>query len=118
MRQTVLVVDDHAGFRSAVRALLESDGFAVVGQAATGAEALEACSRLHPEVVLLDIRLPDTDGLAVAERLSRLLDPPDVVLVSSREASVYGDRLRSAPARGFLVKGDLSGAALRELLAG
>jgi DNA-binding NarL/FixJ family response regulator len=118
MRQTVLVVDDHADFRSAVRALLESAGFEVVGQATTGAEALEACSRLHPQVVLLDIRLPDMDGLSVAERLDRLVDPPEVVLVSSREASVYGDRLRQSPARGFLVKGDLSGAALRELLAG
>jgi DNA-binding NarL/FixJ family response regulator len=118
MRQTVLVVDDHADFRSAARALLESAGFEVVGQAPSGEEALEACARLRPDVVLLDIRLPDIDGLAVAERLSRLDDPPDVVLVSSREASVYGERLSRSPARGFLVKGDLSGAALRELLAG
>lgn len=118
MGQTVLVVDDHADFRSAARALLEAEGFEVVGQAATGADALAANARLRPDVVLLDIRLPDTDGLAVAELLAGLDEPPDVVLVSSRNASVYGVRLRSSPARGFLVKGDLSGDALRRLLPG
>jgi DNA-binding NarL/FixJ family response regulator len=118
MGHTVLVVDDHADFRSAARALLEAEGFDVVGQAATGAEAIAANERLHPEVVLLDIRLPDTDGLSVAEVLAALADPPAVVLVSSRDAGVYGARLRSSPARGFLVKADLSGDALRRLLAG
>ena len=118
MGQTVLVVDDHADFRSAARALLEAEGFAVVGQAASGADALVANEQLRPDVVLLDIRLPDTDGLAVAELLAGLVNPPEVVLVSSREASVFGSRLRRSPARGFLVKGDLSGDALRRLLAG
>ncbi len=118
MGQTVLVVDDHADFRSAAQALLEAEGYEVVGQAGSGAGALAANERLRPHVVLLDIRLPDTDGLAVAELLAGLADPPEVVLVSSREANVYGARLRRSPARGFLVKGDLSGDALRQLLAG
>lgn len=118
MGQTVLVVDDHADFRSAARALLESEGFEVVGQAATGAEAMAAHDRVRPDVVLLDIRLPDVDGLRVAELLSGLEHPPAVVLVSSRDANVYGERLRTSPARGFLVKADLSGGALRRLLAG
>ena len=117
MGHTVLVVDDHADFRSAARALLEAEGFEVVGQAATGADALAANDELRPDLVLLDIRLPDTDGLAVAELLAALMDPPEVVLVSSREASVYGSRLRASPARGFLVKAELSGDALRRLLA-
>lgn len=118
MDRTVLVVDDHADFLSAARALLEAEGFEVVGEAATGAEALEANERLRPEVVLLDIRLPGLDGIAVAERLAALDHPPAVVLVSSRDASTYGARLRASPARGFLVKGEISGDALRRLLDG
>ncbi len=117
MGRTVLVVDDHADFLRAATALLTADGFTVVGSAATGAEALLANEALRPQVVLVDIRLPDIDGLTVADRLSALLEPPEVVLVSSRDASTYGARLRSSPARGFLVKADLSGAALRRLLA-
>jgi DNA-binding NarL/FixJ family response regulator len=117
MGRTVLVVDDHADFLSAATALLAADGFEVVGEAATGAGALTANETLRPQVVLLDIRLPDIDGLTVAERLAALPEPPDVVLVSSRDASTYGARLRASPARGFLVKADLSGAALRRLLA-
>lgn len=117
MGRTVLVVDDHADFLSAATALLAADGFEVVGVAATGAGALTANETLRPQVVLLDIRLPDIDGLTVAERLAALPGPPDVVLVSSRDASTYGARLRASPARGFLVKADLSGAALRRLLA-
>jgi DNA-binding NarL/FixJ family response regulator len=117
MARTVLVVDDHADFRASARSLLEAEGFDVVGAVADGAQALEAAQRLHPSVVLLDIRLPDVDGLTVAERLAGLAHPPDVVLVSSRDASVYGARLRKASARGFLAKSDLSGSALRRLLA-
>ena len=114
--QTVLVVDDHAEFRASARALLMSDGFEVVGEAGTGAEAIHAVRLLSPDVVLLDVKLPDVDGIAVAESLALLLDPPLVVLVSSRDAAAYGARLRNAPARGFLAKSDLSGASLRRLL--
>lgn len=116
MSRTVLVVDDHAEFRESARALLEADGFDVVGDVATGADAVAEAGRLRPRVVLLDVRLPDTDGIAVAERLAELADPPDVVLISSRGAAAYGARLREAPTRGFLAKSELSGAALRALL--
>lgn len=112
----VLVVDDHPAFRASVRALLESDGFVVVGEAGTGAEAVTAAGRLRPQVVLLDVRLPDLDGFAVAEQLARLPDPPAVVLVSSREAVTYGPRLARSAAVGFLSKRELTGAALRRLL--
>jgi DNA-binding NarL/FixJ family response regulator len=112
----VLVVDDHAEFRASAVALLRAEGFVVVGEAATGAEATHLAGRVRPDLVVLDIRLPDGDGFAVAERLARLPEAPAVVLVSSRDASTYGDRLRQTPARGFLAKSQLTGAALRALL--
>ena len=116
MRRTVLIVDDHADFLSAARALLQAEGFEVVGEASSGLEALGVDDRLRPEVVLLDVRLPDLDGIAVAERLASLDESPAVVLVSSRDASAYGARLRAVPACGFLAKSELSGDALRQLL--
>jgi two-component system nitrate/nitrite response regulator NarL len=91
-------------------------GFAVVGEAGTGAEAIRAVCRLSPDVVLLDVKLPDMNGIAVAEPVALLPDPPLVVLVSSRDGSAYGTRLVNAPVRGFLAKIDMSGASLRRLL--
>jgi DNA-binding NarL/FixJ family response regulator len=114
--ERVLIVDDHASFRAAARAMLEADGFEVVGEAANGAGALVACARLEPAVVLLDIQLPDLDGFAVAERLSRQRRPPHVVLVSSRSADGYRRRLAGAPVRGFLTKSELSGESLATML--
>ena len=116
MRPTVLVVDDHADFRTSARALLEAEGFDVIGEAADGAEALEAVARLRPDIVLLDIQLPGLDGLAVAEQLAAASDPPAVVLISSRDAAAYGPRLRDTPARGFIPKSGLSGKALAALV--
>jgi DNA-binding NarL/FixJ family response regulator len=116
MRPTVLIVDDHEPFRESASALLKAEGFAVVGAAADGAGALEAIERLRPEIVLLDIQLPDLDGFAVAQRLAAAPDPPQVVLISSRDAAVYGPRLSAAAARGFLPKRELSGAALAALV--
>ena len=116
VRVTVLIVDDHEDYRRSASALLEAEGFAVVGEAADGAAAIEAAVRLRPEVVLLDIQLPDIDGLLVAERLAATRDPPAVVLISSREAAAYGSRLDAAPARGFIAKRELSGAALAALV--
>lgn len=116
MRPTVLIVDDHPEFRESASALLEAEGFAVVGEAADGDEAIAAVDRLRPQVVLLDIQLPDPDGFAVAERLAAGCDPPTVVLVSSREAAAYGPRLDTAAARGFIPKRELSGSALAALV--
>src|ERR1051326_5259418 len=83
---------------------------------AGGAPAVEAVMRLRPAVVLLDVQLPDTDGFAVAGRLAQLAGPPRVVLISSRDAAAYGARIDAAPARGFLAKRELSGAALAALV--
>ncbi|MFI5255326.1 MAG: response regulator transcription factor [Candidatus Limnocylindrales bacterium] len=116
MRPTVLIVDDHADFRAATRDLLEADGFPVVGEATDGADAIAKVERLRPDVVLLDIALPDIDGFEVAARLATRAEPPLVVLISSREARVYGSRLAAAPARGFIPKSRLSGDALGALV--
>ena len=70
MAWTVLIVDDHAGFRGFARRLLEADGFTVVGEAGDGTSALAAVDDQRPEIVLLDVVLPDIDGFAVAERLA------------------------------------------------
>jgi len=116
VRPTVLIVDDHDSFRESARALLEAEGFAVVGDAADGAGAVAAAARLRPDVVLLDIQLPDVDGFVVARRLAAGPDPPRVVLISSREAVAYGPRMDTAPVCGFLAKRELSGAALAALV--
>jgi DNA-binding NarL/FixJ family response regulator len=116
VRPTVLIVDDHEGFRASARALLEAEGFAVVGDAADGSAAIMQAARLRPDVVLLDIQLPGTDGFAVAEQLAVGPDPPVVILISSREAAAYGPRVDAAPVRGFLAKRELSGAALAALV--
>jgi len=113
----VLIVDDHAGFRTRARELLESEGFEVVGEAADGDSALAATAQLVPDVVLLDVQLPDIDGFEVAKRLTSAGGGPTVVLVSSREAADFGSLVRTSGARGFIAKGELSGARLRSLLA-
>jgi DNA-binding NarL/FixJ family response regulator len=115
---TVLVVDDHAGFRATARRLLEGDGWTVIGEAQDAASALTAVSALRPDVVLLDIGLPGIDGFEVAERLAVATDGgPAVVLVSSRDRSAYGGRLAASPAIGFVAKDELDGPGLRALVA-
>lgn len=115
-RRRVLVVDDHAGFRTCARELLEAEGFEVVGEAEDGASALARAAELHPELVLLDVQLPDLDGFEVAERLLAVTPDLDIVLVSSRDRSSYGPLVEQSGARGFVSKGDLSGESIEELL--
>jgi CheY-like chemotaxis protein len=111
----VLVVDDYAGFRRLARRVLERAGFRVA-EAANGAEAVAAAERLQPDLVLLDIQLPDVDGFAVARSLADSSYPAPVVLTSTREAAEYGDRIDRSGAIAFLPKTEFSGAALRALL--
>ena len=116
MGVTVLIVDDHPSFRASARTLLESEGFEVVGEAENGAAAVLATEKLHPDLVLLDVQLPDLDGFEVAVLLRKLADPPEVVMTSSRDGSDYGRCIEHSGARGFVPKGDLSGAAIAALL--
>lgn len=113
MATSFLIVDDHPSFRAAARLLLEAEGFEVVGEAGDGATAVAKARRLAPDAVLLDVNLPDTDGFEVAARLA---GGPAVVLTSSRDAREFGPLVARSSARGFVAKGELSGARLRELL--
>jgi DNA-binding NarL/FixJ family response regulator len=116
MAPTALVVDDHPAFRAVARRLLEGGGFEVVGEASDGAGGIAAVRALRPDLVLLDIGLPDMDGIRVAEELAAERDPPTVVLTSGREPTDYGDRIAGAAAAGFVPKGELSGSRLMALL--
>jgi DNA-binding NarL/FixJ family response regulator len=116
MRRTVLIVDDHPSFRASARMLLESEGFDVVGEAEDGASALSEVARLRPEVVLLDVQLPDMDGFQVASKLTANGSCPLVVLVSSRGIEDIGPLAARSGALGFIPKAELSGEALEALL--
>jgi DNA-binding NarL/FixJ family response regulator len=114
--RTVLIVDDHPSFRATARTLLEAEGFSVVDEAADGREAVAKTKELCPDVVLLDVQLPDIDGFEVARRLAENGCSPAIVLVSSRDAVDFGELVEASGARGFVPKGELTGAALRALL--
>jgi DNA-binding NarL/FixJ family response regulator len=114
---TVLIVDDHDGFRAFARMILEADGFDVVGDASDGETCIAAVQQLRPSVVVLDIQLPGIDGFAVAERLAAMNEPPAVVLVSTRDADSLRRRLATTPARGFIRKDELTAAAVAALVA-
>jgi DNA-binding NarL/FixJ family response regulator len=113
---TVLIVDDHPAFRASARRLLESEGYEVVGEAGDGRSALEQAERLGPELVLLDIQLSDIDGFAVANELRRKGNGARIILVSSRDEADYGARIPASGARGFIPKGELSGATIAALV--
>jgi DNA-binding NarL/FixJ family response regulator len=112
----VLIVDDHEGFRASARRMLEADGFEVVAEAGTGAEALQAADAWSPELIVLDVHLPDVQGFDVAERLTMNGSAPAIVLTSSRDASDFGPLVERSGARGFIPKSELSGEALRRIL--
>jgi DNA-binding NarL/FixJ family response regulator len=110
---TVLIVDDHGAFRASAHTLLELDGFDVVGEAEDGERAVELARERRPDLVLLDIALPDMSGFDVAERLG---PGTKVILTSSRASADFGGRVRRSGALGFIPKDDLSGDAIRRLL--
>jgi DNA-binding NarL/FixJ family response regulator len=118
MTRTILLVDDHPSFRATARTMLEAEGFSVVGEAEDGSAALRSVGELHPDLVLLDVQLPDTDGFAVAAVLTARANghAPVVVLTSSRDADDFGELVSASGARGFVPKAELSGAALSALL--
>jgi two-component system, NarL family, invasion response regulator UvrY len=111
---TVLAVDDQPVFRRALASLIEATPeFEQVGEASSGPEALELAAALHPDLVLLDVRMPEMDGIETAQRIRAARRRTVVVLMSS-------DRIDSAPkcgAAAFLPKERLKAAVLRELWA-
>jgi DNA-binding NarL/FixJ family response regulator len=118
MVATVLLVDDHAGFRAQARALLAAAGLEVVAEAEDATSALETATSLRPDVILLDVQLPDGNGFDVAHAVVDGDDPPIVILISSREAADYGTRIDRSGARGFIHKAELSVAAIKALVRG
>jgi DNA-binding NarL/FixJ family response regulator len=116
MGVTVLIVDDHPSFRASARTLLEAEGYRVVGEAENAAEAIRSARELKPDLVLLDVQLPDLDGFEVCQQLRVFDHPPVVVLTSSRDGADYGRCIEGCGACGFVPKGDLSGAAIAALL--
>jgi DNA-binding NarL/FixJ family response regulator len=111
MPRTVLIVDDSSAFRSTARMLLQTRGYEVVGVAEDVATGLAKAEELRPDCVLMDVNLPDGDGLAAAARLQG----PAVVLVSTLDESAIGD-VAASGARGFVPKADLASPRLLELL--
>ncbi|HEY5728295.1 MAG TPA: response regulator transcription factor, partial [Acidimicrobiia bacterium] len=112
---SILIVDDHPSFRSFARDLLESEGFDVVGESEDGRSGLRAALALRPEVVLMDVQLPDMSGFEATRRILTELATA-VVLVSTRDEADYGDDIESSGAAGFVPKAELSGARIRRLV--
>ncbi len=116
MRRRILVIDDNTAFRGAVSQLLESGGFVVVAGAATGASGVQLARNHEPDLVIVDVQLPDSDGFDVAEQLAGLDPAPQVILTSSLDSSDFGALVRESPARGFIPKAELSARAIEALL--
>jgi DNA-binding NarL/FixJ family response regulator len=113
--RTIVVVDDHADFRAQATELLEAAGYQVVGSCPDGRSALTAIAELRPDVVLLDVQLPDIDGFRVVEQVDRV-DGPVIVLISTRDAADYGARIARSGVAGFISKERLSASSLAQVV--
>jgi DNA-binding NarL/FixJ family response regulator len=116
--RSVLIVDDHPGFRAQARVLLVATGYEVAGEAADGESGVRMARELSPDVVLLDVQLPDSTGFEVARLIAGDPGPPAIVLISSRDASDYGRRIERSGALGFICKAELSARTLAAVLEG
>ncbi len=114
MAVSLLIVDDHEGFREIAVSMFSAAGFDVVGAVGGVADALVEAGRVHPDVVLVDIRLPDGEGFDLVAPLHG--QGSVVVLISSRSAADYGDRVERCGADGFVTKDELSGRRLRAIV--
>jgi DNA-binding NarL/FixJ family response regulator len=112
----VLIVDDHESFRRLASRLVVASGFTVVGEAADATSAIRQAKVLEPDVVLLDVMLPDRSGIDVARELAVAPRPPRVVLTSSRGRSDFGAGFEWPGGCEFIPKHQLSGATLGALL--
>ena len=114
-----LIVDDNAEFLAAARTILEGSEVAVVGEAATAAEALELAAKLDPDLVLVDIDLGDDSGFAVAQLLAERAgnSAPKLILTSAHAEDDFADLIAESPALGFIPKAELSPATLADLLS-
>jgi DNA-binding NarL/FixJ family response regulator len=118
MLPRIVIIDDDPTFLATVRVVLEAEGFDVVGEALNGVEGVAAVEELEPDVVLVDVNLPDIDGFEVVERLADRRPAPPVVLTSIRSENDFGDLVQKSRAHGFLTKAEISGVALARILDG
>ncbi|WP_309112698.1 response regulator [Saccharothrix sp.] len=112
MGRTALIVDDSAEFRAVARVLLEAGGYRVCAEAATGEDAVARAVRERPDVVLLDVGLPDRDGFDVCREVRRRVPDSVVVLCSVRDEECYGDAVARCGAAGFVAKAALTAEAV------
>jgi DNA-binding NarL/FixJ family response regulator len=117
MSSSVLLIDDDPAFRRLARRALIGTGLNVVGEAGTAAAGSSEARRLKPQVVLVDVGLPDTDGISLASELSALPWGPRVVLTSVDPDAASADDVRRSGASGFVPKQDLPGSGLDMLMA-
>lgn len=118
MELTAVIVDDHTDFRDQAAELLRASGYEVVGSCADGRSAVAAITALRPDMVLLDVQLPDIDGFALIAQLDAVSDGATIVLISTREAADYGGRIARSGAAGFISKAELSAQSLANVVAG
>jgi DNA-binding response OmpR family regulator len=118
MQPRIVIVDDDPTFLATVRLLLEAEGFVVVGEASNGLDGVAAAVELAPDLVLVDVGLPDIDGFEVVERLANGEGAPPVVLTSIRSADDFGSLIETSRACAFITKDDISGEALAGILDG
>ena len=117
MRRRILVIDDNTAFRSALGQVLDTECFVVIAGAATGASGVQLAREHKPDLVIVDVQLPDTDGFNVAEQLAGLDLTLEVILTSGLDSSDLGALVTDSSARGFIPKAELSVAAIEALLA-
>ena len=117
MKRSILVVDDDPAFRELARRILADAGLKVVAEADSAAAAIRAARAMEPEAALVDVDLPDRDGIALAQELTALPWRPRVVLTSVDSDAVGPDDVRRSGALAFLPKAELANGTLRSLLA-
>jgi DNA-binding NarL/FixJ family response regulator len=114
----VLIVDDDPAFRALARQVMVHGGLDVVGEAGTAGDGADAASALRPDAVLVDVGLPDRDGVSLAGDLAALSWHPRIVLTSTDPDATSTDAARRLGATGFVPKHELPGAGLDLLLHG